>query len=100
MSAGVNDGNGVMFISHVGKIYPSGFMPMFCGRFPAAHVVKVYQNSPVFRSLRDVDRLEGKCSLCEFRQICGGSRARAYAVTGNPFAEEPDCAYVPGEMTK
>jgi radical SAM protein with 4Fe4S-binding SPASM domain len=100
LSAGVNDGNGVMFISHVGKIYPSGFMPMLCGRFPSAHAVKVYQNSPVFRSLRDVDRLEGKCGICEFRQICGGSRARAYAVTGKPFAEEPDCAYIPGKMTE
>jgi radical SAM protein with 4Fe4S-binding SPASM domain len=92
---GLNDGNGVMFISHVGKIYPSGFLPLLCGRFPAAHLVKVYQDSPTFRGLRDAERLEGKCKLCEFRHVCGGSRARAYAVTGNPFAEEPDCAYVP-----
>jgi radical SAM protein with 4Fe4S-binding SPASM domain len=95
---GINDGKGVMFVSHVGRIYPSGFLPLFCGRFPAAHVVSVYQDSPVFRGLRDADRLEGKCKICEFRTICGGSRARAYAVTGNPFAEEPDCAYVPGKV--
>jgi radical SAM protein len=92
---GLNDGNGVMFISHVGKIYPSGFMPLLCGRFPAAHVVNVYQESAIFQGLRDAQRLEGKCGVCEFRHVCGGSRARAYATTGNPFAEEPDCAYVP-----
>jgi AdoMet-dependent heme synthase len=97
-SLGVNDGNGVMFVSHVGQIYPSGFMPIFCGRFPAAHVVRVYQESPIFRSLRDIERLEGKCNVCEFRNICGGSRARAYAVTGNPYAEEPDCAYIPARV--
>jgi radical SAM protein with 4Fe4S-binding SPASM domain len=95
---GLNDGSGVMFISHVGKIFPSGFMPLFCGRFPAAHLVNVYQDSPTFRGLRDAERLEGKCKLCEFRHVCGGSRARAYAITGNPFAEEPDCAYVPAPL--
>jgi radical SAM protein with 4Fe4S-binding SPASM domain len=95
---GINDGKGVMFVSHVGRIYPSGFLPMICGRFPAAHVVRIYQDSPVFRGLRDVERLEGKCKMCEFRIICGGSRARAYAITGNVFAEEPDCAYVPGAV--
>ncbi len=92
---GVNDGKGVMFISHTGMIHPSGFMPILCGMYPLQHVVRVYQDSPIFRGLRSADRLEGKCRQCEFRQICGGSRARAYAVTGNPFAEEPDCAYLP-----
>lgn len=100
MPLGLNDGNGILFVSHVGKIFPSGFLPMLCGRFPWAHVVNVYQNSPVFRSLRNADRLEGKCSHCEFRTLCGGSRARAYAVTGNPYAEEPDCAYIPAARHK
>ena len=92
---GVNDGKGVMFISHTGMVYPSGFLPMACGRFPREHVVQVYQNSLIFQALRDADRLEGKCHDCEFRHVCGGSRARAYAVTGNLFAQEPDCAYIP-----
>jgi radical SAM protein with 4Fe4S-binding SPASM domain len=92
---GVNDGNGVMFVSHHGEIYPSGFMPVRCGTFPTDHVVRVYQDSQTFRALRDPRRLEGKCKACEFRNICGGSRARAYAVTGDPFAEEPDCSYIP-----
>lgn len=92
---GVNDGKGVMFISHAGLVHPSGFMPVVCGMFPLADIVEIYQSSPIFQALRDSTRLEGKCGRCEYRNICGGSRARAYAVTGNPYAEEPDCAYDP-----
>lgn len=94
-SLGVNDGKGVMFIGHTGFVYPSGFMPILCGVFPQQHVVDIYQRSPLMEALRDASRLEGKCRVCEFRHICGGSRARAYAVTGNPFAQEPDCLYQP-----
>jgi radical SAM protein len=94
-SLGVNDGKGVMFVSHTGFVYPSGFMPILCGVFPQQHVVDIYQRSRVMQALRDADRLEGKCRICEFRHICGGSRARAYAVTGNPLAQEPDCLYQP-----
>jgi radical SAM protein len=97
-SHSVNDGKGVMFIGHAGAIQPSGFMPLVCGVFPRDHVVRVYQESPIFRGLRDPERLEGKCSVCEFRHLCGGSRARAFALTGNPFAEEPDCVYIPKAM--
>ena len=93
--AGVNDGKGVMFVSHSGVIHPTGFLPITCGVFPFQSVVSVYQDSPIFRSLRDAERLEGKCGRCEFRNLCGGSRARAYGVTGNLFAEEPDCSYMP-----
>lgn len=94
---GVNDGKGVMFVSHAGLVYPSGFLPIVCGLFPQQHVVQIYQESPIFRSLRDSSKLEGKCGRCEFHNICGGSRARAYAVTGNLFAQEPDCCYQPAE---
>lgn len=97
-SFGLNDGKGVMFVSHTGLIHPSGFLPLVCGMFPFNHPVKVYQHSPVFRRLRDANALEGKCRLCEYRHACGGSRARAYAVTGNPYAQEPDCNYVPASM--
>jgi radical SAM protein len=97
-SLGINDGKGVMFIGHTGRIYPSGFMPIPCGYFPWQHVVEVYQRSPVLVALRDAEKLEGKCGACEFRHLCGGSRARAYAVTGNMFAEEPDCLYQPAAM--
>jgi radical SAM protein len=92
---GVNDGRGILFISHAGLIYPSGFLPIVCGMFPLESVVKIYQNSPVFRRLRDADSFEGKCGVCDYRHICGGSRARAFAVTGNPYAPEPDCTYLP-----
>ncbi len=91
---GTNDGRGVMFVSHIGEIYPSGFMPIECGVFPRDSIVDVYQNHGLFQSLRNPDALEGKCGRCKYRDICGGSRARAYGVTGNPLASEPDCAYV------
>lgn len=88
---GTNDGKGVMFISHIGEIFPSGFLPIECGRFPHDSVVKVYQEHELFLALRDENRLGGKCGCCQYRSICGGSRARAYALTGDPFAPEPDC---------
>lgn len=92
---GVNDGKGVMFISHVGQVQPSGFLPIECGRFPRDSIVRTYQRHPVFVALRDPDRLEGKCGVCEFRRVCGGSRARSYNLTGNLLAAEPDCIYQP-----
>lgn len=94
-SVGINDGKGVMFVGHTGFVYPSGFMPILCGVFPQQRLVDIYQRSPVMQALRDASRLEGKCHECEFRHLCGGSRARAYAVTGNPLAQEPDCLYEP-----
>jgi len=84
-----------MFISHTGKLYPSGFLPIEGGEFPRDNVVEVYQSSEVFRSLRDPGQLKGKCGRCEYRKVCGGSRARAYAVTGDWLAEEPDCTWEP-----
>lgn len=92
---GVNDGKGVMFVSHDGRIYPSGFMPIECGRFPDDNPVSVYQSSDLFLGLRDASRLEGKCGECQYKEICGGSRARAFATTKNPYASEPDCIYEP-----
>lgn len=92
---GVNDGKGVMFVGHNGEICPTGFLPITCGQFPQDDVVDIYQNSPTFVSLRDPDLLEGKCGECEYRTLCGGSRARSYALTGNLFASELDCIYQP-----
>ncbi|QDU72332.1 radical SAM protein [Mucisphaera calidilacus] len=92
---GVNDGRGVVFISHVGEIQPSGFLPLTRGRFPADSVVRVYHEDEVFGALQDPDRLGGKCGVCDFRRVCGGSRARAFALTGDYLAEEPDCGYRP-----
>ncbi|HEY9514709.1 MAG TPA: SPASM domain-containing protein, partial [Gemmatimonadaceae bacterium] len=92
---GVNDGNGFVFISHRGDIYPSGFLPVSAGNVRTHDLADVYRNSELFRVLRDPDRLEGKCGVCEYRTVCGGSRARAYAMTGNYMASDPSCAYIP-----
>jgi radical SAM protein len=92
---GVNDGQGICFVSHIGEIYPSGFMPIRCGNVRDEGITATYRDHPLFRQLRDPDLLGGKCGACEFRKVCGGSRARAYAVTGDPLAEEPSCSYVP-----
>jgi AdoMet-dependent heme synthase len=96
---GVGDGKGVMFVGHTGEIFPAGFLPLVCGRFPQDSVVEVYQRHPTFLALRDPDRFKGICGRCEYRRVCGGSRARAYAVTGDPLESEPDCNYVPGSAT-
>jgi radical SAM protein len=92
---GVNDGSGFAFVSHRGDVYPSGFLPMACGNVRERSLGSIYATHPLFRALRDPDLLEGKCGACEFRKVCGGSRARAYALTGSPFAEDPSCAYMP-----
>jgi radical SAM protein with 4Fe4S-binding SPASM domain len=91
----VNDGRGFVFISHIGKVYPSGFLPIEGGDLHSDTLAHIYQESPIFLKLRDSDLLHGKCGACEFRNICGGSRARAYAVTGDVMAEEPCCIYQP-----
>ncbi|WP_334073942.1 MULTISPECIES: TIGR04053 family radical SAM/SPASM domain-containing protein [Paenibacillus] len=92
---GVNDGDGFVFISHVGEVYPSGFLPINCGSVREQSLADIYRNSPVFRQLRDKSLLKGKCGACEFKTVCGGSRARAYAVTGDYLESDPYCAYVP-----
>ena len=92
---GLNDGKGFVFISHTGEVFPSGFLPLTAGNIRTQPLSTIYCESPLFRNLRDTSKLEGKCGACEFKQICGGSRARAYALTGNPHAEEPCCSYIP-----
>jgi radical SAM protein with 4Fe4S-binding SPASM domain len=84
-----------MFISHVGNVYPSGFLPIHAGNVRETPLADIYRNAPIFKSLRDTSKLEGKCGACEYKEICGGSRARAYAVTGDPLAQEPCCIYQP-----
>jgi radical SAM protein len=92
---GVNDGNGFVFVDHLGDIAPSGFLPLRTGNLRTDSLVEVYRNHPVFQALRDPARLRGKCGRCEFRGLCGGSRARAYAMTGDYLGEEPCCLYEP-----
>lgn len=92
---GLNDGKGFVFISHKGEVFPSGFLPLSAGNVREQPLATIYRDSPLFRGLRDTSKLEGKCGSCEFKEICGGSRSRAHALTGNPLAEEPCCSYVP-----
>ncbi len=92
---GLNDGKGSVFISHTSEVFPSGFLPLSAGNIRREPLAAIYRESPLFRRLRDTSELEGKCGACEFKNICGGSRARAYALTGNPHGEEPCCSYIP-----
>lgn len=92
---GVNDGNGFVFISHTGEIFPSGFLPLAAGNVREDSLVEVYRHSELFTQIRDTSRLKGKCGVCEYRSICGGSRSRAYGVSGDFMASDPFCVYVP-----
>ena len=91
----VNDGKGLLFVSHVGNVYPSGFLPVHAGNIRETPLAEIYRDAPIFKALRDTSKLEGKCGACEYKEICGGSRARAYALTGDPLAQEPCCIYQP-----
>jgi radical SAM protein with 4Fe4S-binding SPASM domain len=92
---GVNDGKGFMFVSHTGDVYPSGFLPVSAGNVLWEPLAEIYQNAPLFLALRDSSQLKGKCGRCEYKEICGGSRARAFAIAHDPLAQEPCCAYQP-----
>ena len=94
----INAGNGFVFISRRGEVFPSGFMPVGVGNVREKSLVEIYRKAPLFNDLRDPSKYEGRCGLCEFVGVCGGSRSRAYAVTGNPLAEEPFCTYKPGSF--
>jgi radical SAM protein with 4Fe4S-binding SPASM domain len=90
---GIRDGNGIMFISSTGDITPSGFLPLVAGNVREVMPLDVYRYAPLFRGLRQPKRLRGRCGACEFRAICGGSRARAWAATGDVYAEDPLCTW-------
>lgn len=94
---GVNDGNGFVFIDHLGEVYPSGFLPLSAGNVKRASLVRLYRDHSIFRELRDPEMFKGKCGRCEYKALCGGSRARAYAITGDYLESDPYCVYVPGE---
>ncbi|MEU4419283.1 TIGR04053 family radical SAM/SPASM domain-containing protein [Actinoplanes sp. NPDC024001] len=94
----VSAGNGFVFVSHRGQVHPSGFLPVAGGDVRRQRLVDIYRTAPLFTDLRDTTLLQGRCGACEFRTVCGGSRARAYAVTGNLHAEEPACSYQPGSF--
>jgi radical SAM protein with 4Fe4S-binding SPASM domain len=92
---GVNDGNGFLFISHIGDIQPSGFLPLTAGNVRRDDILQVYRSSPLFQELRDPSKLKGKCGVCEYQDVCGGQRGRAYGVTGDHLESDPACDYQP-----
>ncbi len=92
---GVRDGNGIMFIAYDGSVHPSGFLPVSTGNVHTADLVELYRTHPVFTSLRDVASYKGRCGRCEYAQVCGGSRARAFARTGDMLEADPLCPFVP-----
>ena len=90
-------GTGFCFISHVGRVQTCGFLDVECGNIKAQSFKDVWESSPVFNRLMDLNNLEGKCGICEYKRVCGGCRARAYEATGNYLAEEPLCSYQPAK---
>jgi len=92
---GVNEAKGFVFISHIGDVFPSGFLPMKAGNVKKESIVDIYRSSELFTSLRDNRNLKGKCGVCEFRELCGGSRSRAWSLTGDIFESDPTCTYQP-----
>ncbi|MCZ8540547.1 TIGR04053 family radical SAM/SPASM domain-containing protein [Psychrobacillus psychrodurans] len=97
---GVNDGNGFVFISHTGDVFPSGLLPIKVGNVRQTPLAEIYRNSDVFQNLRNPDKYKGKCGVCEYNKVCGGSRSRAYNLTGDYMESEPYCVYIPQSMRK
>jgi len=101
MTKGCLAGSAICFVSHTGEVFPCGYLPVSAGNVKRQSMQEIWERSEVFGRLRDVDQLEGKCGLCEFKRICLGCRARAfYATHGNYMAEEPHCIYEPSRMRK
>ncbi|WP_017754239.1 TIGR04053 family radical SAM/SPASM domain-containing protein [Calidifontibacillus oryziterrae] len=97
---GVNDGNGFIFVSHTGDVLPSGLLPIKVGNVREQPLAEIYRESPVLKELRNPDIYKGKCGICEFRYVCGGSRSRTYAITGDYLESEPFCVYIPQALRK
>jgi len=91
----IRDGHGIVFVSNLGEVYPSGFLPLHCGNVRTGSLVDIYRNSETFRALHSPDQFHGKCGACEYSHICGGSRARAFAHTGDALGTDPFCPYEP-----
>ena len=94
----VNAADGFVFVSLMGEVFPSGYLPLSGGNIRQTSLKDIYQNSPLFQDLRNQKDLKGRCGQCEYNQVCGGSRSRAYAVSGDFLAEEPYCGYQPGSF--
>ena len=96
----VNEDRATLFIAHTGEVYPCASLPIVAGNVRIQKLGDIYRNSKIFESLHDVAKLKGKCSLCGFKQVCGGSRARAFAINKDVFVEDPACIYNPPQPTR
>jgi AdoMet-dependent heme synthase len=96
---GIRDGNGVMFISHTGDVCPAGFLPLVAGNARQKSIVEIYRNSEIFQKIRRPEDFKGRCGICEFKEICGGSRARAFAASGDCLGDDRACVYQPAKKT-
>jgi radical SAM protein len=94
-SFGIRDGNGIVFVSSTGDISPAGFLPEVAGNVRYERISEIYRRAPLFRLLHHPDSFTGRCGICEYRALCGGSRSRAYQATGNSLASDPLCRYTP-----
>jgi radical SAM protein with 4Fe4S-binding SPASM domain len=99
-SKGCLAGLSVLFVSHRGDVYPCGYLPVDCGNILTKRLIEIWDGSEDLARMRDAGVLEGKCGLCEYKQVCGGCRARAFGMTGNYLGEEPFCAYEPRRSVK
>lgn len=91
----VNAGKGFIFVNYKGEVYPSGFLTQMAGNVRETPLATIYREAPLLKDLRDLRKLKGKCGVCEYKSICGGSRSRAHSMTGDPLAEEPWCVFHP-----
>ena len=94
-STATRDGRGIMFVAYDGEVYPSGFLPISAGKVPNDSLSSIYKTNSIFLALRDSTTLKGRCGVCGYREVCGGSRSRAFAELGDPLGEDPACAYSP-----
>jgi radical SAM protein with 4Fe4S-binding SPASM domain len=92
-TASTRDGKGIVFVAHDGQVYPAGFLPLDLGSVRDLPLASIYRDNPVLRQIRAAE-FSGRCGVCEYADLCGGSRARAYAATGDPLAEDPACTYL------
>jgi radical SAM protein with 4Fe4S-binding SPASM domain len=97
-TAATRDGKGIVFVAHDGQVYPAGFLPLALGSVRDSPLLELYRDDPVLRAIRKAE-FPGRCGRCEYADECGGSRARAYAATGDPLADDPACSYVPSAAT-
>ena len=98
-TAPTRDGKGIVFVAHDGEVYPAGFLPIGLGNVRTTSLRSLYRDTPLLRSIRAAE-FTGRCGRCEFADLCGGSRARAYAASGDPLGEDPACAYQPAARSR